>query len=563
MSTLALRSSYLWSVFRLISLTFLAFVLAAPALADSHVRIVRLSYIDGDVELDKGDGRGFNAAYMNMPVLHQSKLWARDGQAEVEFEDGSSIRLTPDTIVAFTDLSLDSDGHRTTSVELTQGTAYFDIRHRDSDAFQLQFGRERVELIKSAHFRVDSDKRDLELAVFTGEVEIASGPGSEVAVRKGETIRLDSDDSEHYDLAKGIDVENYDSWDNERANGHDQSVSTASVWGGNNGVTYGASDLNAYGSYFYVPGYGYMWRPSNASLAWDPFADGYWVQYPGFGYTFVSGYPWGWAPYRYGAWQFVNGYGWCWAPGSNWNNWNTVPSTLNMPRHFRPPLAPRNGPGTIIVNNGVATPAPEHRVIVDNDTLEHHRPHSTRVTTSTGEVIRQGQPGAAAAGQGFVATSPNTTPAASAPIVNSGVAVTPLVGGVHRGDDGRDMHHRDAEMNQLKQAGPTTAAGVVAKSPTPAPTPSVAPSHPEVRGSAPVISPRPESHISSPPMRSAGSSAGMSSTRMSSPSMSSGGGMRTSSPSMSSSGGGHVSSPSMGSASTGGGAHSSGGSSHR
>src|SRR5579864_3868555 len=158
MSTLALRSTRLKSVFHPISFLFLAALLTTAALADSHVRIVRLSYIDGDVELDKGDGRGFNTAYMNMPVLRQSKLWARDGQAEVEFENGSSIRLTPETIVAFNDLSLDADGRRITSVELTQGTAYLDVRRKDSDTFHLQLGHERVDLTKSAHFRVDSDK---------------------------------------------------------------------------------------------------------------------------------------------------------------------------------------------------------------------------------------------------------------------------------------------------------------------------------------------------------------------------------------------------------------------
>src|ERR1700720_855629 len=108
MSNPALRSSHLSSFSPLIIIFVLALLLLVPAMADSHARIVRLSYVDGDVEIDKADGHGFSAAYLNMPVTHQSKLWARDGQAEVEFEDGSSIRLTPDTIVGFTDLSLDA-----------------------------------------------------------------------------------------------------------------------------------------------------------------------------------------------------------------------------------------------------------------------------------------------------------------------------------------------------------------------------------------------------------------------------------------------------------------------
>src|SRR6185312_1084120 len=212
MSSTALRSSNLRPSSQSIFLVLLALFITVPLFADSHVRIVRLSYLDGDVEIDKGDGRGFNTAYLNMPVVHQSKVWARDGQTEVELEDGSSIRLTPDTIVAFNDLSLDNNGGRNTSVELQQGTAYFDIRYHDSDHFQLDFGRNRVSLDKSARFRVNVDKHDFEVAVLGGEIEVENASNAEVAVKKGETIRLDGDDPDRYYLAKGVDAENYDQW---------------------------------------------------------------------------------------------------------------------------------------------------------------------------------------------------------------------------------------------------------------------------------------------------------------------------------------------------------------
>ncbi|PYY14826.1 MAG: hypothetical protein DMG61_08660 [Acidobacteria bacterium] len=273
MSSSALGSSSSVRVFSAF-IVFLLLILAAPLMADSHARIVRLSYVDGDVELDKGDGRGFNTAYMNMPISHGWKLWARDGQAEAEFEDGSSIRLTPDTLIVFSDLSLDSTGGRNTSVELQQGTAYFDIRHRDQDGFHLVAGRDRIELSKTAHFRLSDDKHQVELAVLSGEVQVSNGSATEVAVRKGETIRLDDDDPGRYYLAKSVDVENYDTWDSERVKNHDEAVSSTALTGTNNSLVYGLSDLSSYGDYFFVPGYGNMWRPASASLAWDPFADG-------------------------------------------------------------------------------------------------------------------------------------------------------------------------------------------------------------------------------------------------------------------------------------------------
>jgi hypothetical protein len=517
MSTSALRSSTLRCLFSPVLIAFSILIFSGAVFADSHARIVRLSYIDGDVEIDKGDGHGFDTAYLNMPITYQSKVWARDGQAEIEMEDGSSIRLTPETLVSFSDLSLGSDGARTTSVELQDGTAYFHIRQHDPDRFNLSFGNNQVQLLTPAHFRVDTTKRQFELAVFKGEVQVSSSGGPEVAVKGGETIRLDSDDPDRYYLAKGIDVENYDDWDKDRTNSHDQVVSTASD-NGSNALIYGLSDLSTYGNYFYVPGYGYMWRPNSASLGWDPFADGYWMSYPGYGYMFVSGYPWGWAPYRYGSWDYVNGYGWCWAPGNTWNTWYPIPPLRNAPPHFRPPHPPRvAGPAVLAVNNGTVVPVPRHRPVFDNDSLAHVRPHAGKIEAANGTVVQRGQPGVVPA-QGFVSnTNHSSTPAGTAP---GFVAMEP-----------------SRQIN-------TPAATVTVPMP-PVRSVSATPNH------APSPSPRMEPHVSAAPMHTA-SPAMSSAPRSSSPSFS-GGGMRMSSPSMGG-GGGHA-------GGGGGGGHSSGGSS--
>src|SRR5690348_16755444 len=535
MSITALRSSYLRSVLRPLVFASLAFLFALPLLADSHVRIVRLSLVDGDVQLDKADGRGFGTAYVNMPIVHQSKLWARDGQAEVELEDGSSIRLTPDTIIAFNDLSLDNNGGRNTSVELQQGTAYFDIRYRDSDQFQVDFGRNRILLGQSARFRVNVDKHDFEVAVLSGEIEVENASNAEVAVNRGETIRLDGDDPDRYYLAKGVDAENYDQWDNARAKWHDEAVASNSYQNGN--VAYG-SDLGQYGNYFYVPGYGYMWRPYSVGLGWDPFADGYWVSYPGFGYTFVSGYPWGWAPYRYGSWQFVNGYGWCWHPGSNWNNWQTVPPVYNVPPHYRPPMPPHHhGSPVMVVDNGRILPVPHRHMVVDNDAIVHHRPVATKVTTASGEVVRQGS---ASPVQGFVGRPgfTSSTPATNVTIAPIPRVTEPRFSSPRWGDGERVSGEVHTPVTQPPTMGVvSTRPAPAAAPPQPMPTPPARMTPPVQNDSRPMMSPRMESHSSAPPMHMGGMSSGAAMSR-SAPAMSSGGGMRSSAPSMGGGGGG-------------------------
>ena len=371
MSALALRSSYHRFALRLILLSFLTVVFAASALAESHVRIVRLSYVDGDVEIDKGDGRGFISAFMNMPVVHQSKLWARDGIAEVEFENGSSIRLTPDTIVAFNDLGSDADGRLFTKVELTQGTAYFDVRHRDPDTFELQLGREHVEFPQSAHFRVDSESHEYEIAVLGGQVQVANGQNDEVAAKKGETVHLDIDDPDGYQLAKGIDTENYDTWDHDRSQGHDQAVSTAAVW---NGAST-ASNQSVTSNYPYIPGYGFGWGGTTLLV-------GNSCGYSGFGSPFGYGYPWGLSPYGVGY-----GSGWCpsYYPNyySNFYNgyggYTTYILYPGAPLSYRPHPGPRPRP---VPTNTLATNTATRvtRVVIDNDVLEQRFPHASAAT---------------------------------------------------------------------------------------------------------------------------------------------------------------------------------------
>ena len=75
----------------------------------SSVRIIRLSQVDGEVQMDRDIGRGYEAAYTNLPIVQQSRLKTGEGVAEVEFEDNSTLRLTPHSSVEFAELRLNSD----------------------------------------------------------------------------------------------------------------------------------------------------------------------------------------------------------------------------------------------------------------------------------------------------------------------------------------------------------------------------------------------------------------------------------------------------------------------
>ncbi len=337
-------------------------LLALPALADSQARIVRLSDVQGTVQIDKNAGLGFENAFVNLPITQGTQLRTKEnGRAEIELEDGSTLRLTPNTLVRFSTMGSSDAGNRTTVVDLVEGKAYVNWLGKSGDRFTLNFSREKVELSQApAHFRVTTSTSMAELASFKNEVDVA-GPFGTLKVGKKKMFTFDGSDNDKATLAKNFEEDPYDQWDKNSIEYHDQYARNNSTPYG-----YGYSDLNYYGGYTTVPGYGLLWQPYFTGIGWDPFMDGAWAWYPGFGYMWASAYPWGWMPYYYGNWVYAPGFGWGWMPGY-WGGWTGVPRyPANPPLRFHPPTPPAGSGTTVAVGKGgpVFAGAPPTRMTV-------------------------------------------------------------------------------------------------------------------------------------------------------------------------------------------------------
>jgi hypothetical protein len=322
-------------------------LLALPALADSQARIVRLSDVQGSVQINKNSGLGFENAFLNMPITQGVQLrTGTSGRAEVEFEDGSSMRLAPNTSIEFSQLGADESGRRLSGINLDKGMAY--VNWMGKDAFELNFSHEKIALDhNAAHFRVDTSADGSNVAVFKGDVEV-EGPSGKIAVDKKKTAVFDADDKST--IANKITDAPLDQWDKESVSYHDQYAKNNQT-----PLGYGASDLGYYGAYTNVPGYGMMWQPYFAGVGWDPFMDGVWGFYPGYGYMFASAYPWGWMPYYYGNWNYIPNYGWGWQPGG-FNTWHPIPHfTPTTATHVSLAVPTAESGKTIFVGKGGAT----------------------------------------------------------------------------------------------------------------------------------------------------------------------------------------------------------------
>ncbi len=337
----------------------------SSAFAESHVRIVRLSDVQGTVAVDRGAGQGYERAALNMPMVQGMKLATKaDGRAEVEFEDGSTVRITPNTKMDFGTLALEDSGARVSTLTLTQGLAYVDYTAKGKgDVFTLMFKDEKVRPEQSVHFRVDMQDANAVLAVFSGELKV-EGPAGVAEVGKNKSATFDLAADNKVTVAKNIEEQPFDAWDKQQSKYQQTYASKGSYRDYPYG--YGVSDLNYYGSYSNIPGYGMMWQPYFTGAGWSPFADGSWMFYPGMGYTWVSAYPWGWMPYRYGNWNFVPSYGWMWQPGGFGGGWYTVPRITNAPQRFVSPQPPQRGTSTVVVGRpGVSNGVPRRLVVAN------------------------------------------------------------------------------------------------------------------------------------------------------------------------------------------------------
>ena len=177
---------------RAVLVTVAVFLLASvPAFSDSQVRAVRLSFVEGSVQITHGSSQDFEKAMANLPMIQGTRLrTSGDGRAEVEFEDGSTIRLAPNSSIAFPELVLRESGGKASSIEISKGTAYVDFAGEKNEEFTLQFGKEKLALAHSARMRIAVSEEGASVAVFKGDIQI-EGPSNTLALKKNQTGNFD------------------------------------------------------------------------------------------------------------------------------------------------------------------------------------------------------------------------------------------------------------------------------------------------------------------------------------------------------------------------------------
>lgn len=287
----------------------------------SHVRIVRLSLVSGPVQV-RFPNEGWRRGLFNAPVTQGERVrTGANARAEVELEDGSSIRLIPSAEVKFSELAL-LNKVRLTTVQIERGTIFLNLLHKHTTrGFRLLLpGGEVTTPFGKGHFRVDlASGGAADVQVLNGHVNLLAG-GLPYKLNKNEQLSVVP--GEPTALAKNKNRDAWDQWNHKR----NQALAVNSLRGRlNSPFNFGLAEMSSYGDWN-----GGCWQPIGMSAGWSPYSNGTWFYDPAMGFVWDSFYPWGWMPYHFGAWM-MGASGWCWSPENDFWSFAPMPTAFYTP----------------------------------------------------------------------------------------------------------------------------------------------------------------------------------------------------------------------------------------
>src|SRR6185295_17598632 len=185
---------------------------------DGERGVARVSVINGEVGIQRGDSGDHTAAAINAPLVADDRVSTGPGsRAEIQFDYANMARLASDSEIRLSEL-----GGTRYQLQVARGTMMFSVL-RDSRA-QVEISTPSVSVrpVKRGDYRVSvfEDGRS-EITVRSGEAEIYTPRGVE-KLHSGQTmmVRGTATDPE-YQVGRAIEDDDFDRW-NERRD-HDLS----------------------------------------------------------------------------------------------------------------------------------------------------------------------------------------------------------------------------------------------------------------------------------------------------------------------------------------------------
>src|ERR1044072_6979488 len=305
------------------------------ASAEAIPNAARIQRAEGEgalnnTEATNAQGDQWIAATENQPFSVGDRIYTRDNsRASLAFTGRNFARLNPNTSLDV--LTLNDER---TQLALRDGSAVFDVGYLDQgDLFEVATPYGAVDFQQPGLYNVGIDNGQVLVSVLSGLAQVV-GMGGSGQISKGELLTLVGSTAADVVLSQidGRDAGNlvndyysyqYPQYYDGRYRDYNAYLNDPYYFDPyRRNVSYqyansyipGLNDLDYYGDWRNLDGYGNCWAP-RVDAGWMPYQSGYWyTNYP-YGPTWVSSEPWGYAPYHYGRWANVNDR-WYWIPES-------------------------------------------------------------------------------------------------------------------------------------------------------------------------------------------------------------------------------------------------------
>jgi hypothetical protein len=230
-------------------------------------QIVRLTYVEGDVRLSAGDGKGaigknWVQAQSGIVIEQGYTVATGAGRAEIELEDESVIDLAANSTLLFEEL----DVYRAplTKVLLVNGTATIDVQPLPSGVFELEVPdstRLTITPPEAAFLRVDSYVDGMAVTPQR-DTAATNDEYSKVQVQAGQTILYRGTSTPVVDSSAPAPPDEFDQWVQNRAALRQSDLAAALKASGLSEPVPGLVELYKAGSFSSCAPYGTCWQPA-------------------------------------------------------------------------------------------------------------------------------------------------------------------------------------------------------------------------------------------------------------------------------------------------------------
>jgi hypothetical protein len=270
--------------------------------------VARVSIVNGEVSVRRGDSGDWVAAVINAPVMVEDRLsTGAKSRAEVQFDSANLIRVGANAEIRLAEL-----GYNHYHLQIAHGTVTFRVLRESQARVEVDTPTVSVRPVHIGSYRiyVQGDGQT-EITSRLGAVDVTTPKGSE-QLQAGQTMLARGNPADpEFQIVPAIAQDEWDRWNEQR----DREMLSSPSYSNVPQDMYGAEDLDNHGQWVNDPSYGQVWAPS-VDPDWAPYQNGRWTWEDYYGWTWVSYDPWGWTPFHYGRWFFSGMHGWCWYPGA-------------------------------------------------------------------------------------------------------------------------------------------------------------------------------------------------------------------------------------------------------